>query len=142
MPNLTIQGKKLNRILSARVEITHGDAREAMQIPIEQFVIKVPLDHDVMLAEWALAPHGPKRWKTVELQTLDRSRTVNHTWTLHKAYVHSYNEVEFPESSGSETDQGNYYEIIVRGTLLHNNLDYDGTNILQIATGEAEKKPE
>jgi hypothetical protein len=138
MPALTIQGKKINRVLDARVQITHGDAREAMQIPIQQFVIRLPLDHDVMIAEWALAPYGDKRWKTVELQTQDRSRKTNHTWTLHKAYVHRYEEVEFPKGSGSATDQGNYFEIVVRGTLQHINVDYDGKNILQVAAGEAE----
>lgn len=138
MPALSIQGTKINRILDARVEVTHGDAREAMQIPIQQFVVKLPLDHDVMVAEWALAPHGPKRWKTVELQTQDRSKKTNHTWTLHKAYVHSYTEREFPSQSGSETDQGNFVEIVLRGTLLHNNTDYDGKNILQVTGGEPE----
>ncbi len=141
MPALTVQGKEFKRVLDAKIEITHGDAREAMQIPIMQFVIKLPLDHDTTIAEWALAPHGPKRWKTVELKTLDRSRAVNHVWTLHKAYVHSYNEVEFPAGSGSETDQGNYVEIVVRGTLVHNNVDYDGQNILKVAAGEAEPDP-
>ena len=34
MPNLTIQGKKLNRVLDANVQIDHGDAEEAAQIPI------------------------------------------------------------------------------------------------------------
>jgi len=29
-------------------------------------------------------------------------------------------------------------EITVRGTLLHNNVDYDGKNILQVSAGEAE----
>jgi hypothetical protein len=141
MPELTIGGKKINRVLSARVQITHGEAREAMQIPIEQFVISIPLDNEIMIAEWALAPHGPARWKTVELKTLDRSHVVNHTWTLHKAYVHRYHEVEFPAGSGNETDQGNYLEIILRGTLLHNNTDYDGKNILSVAAGEAEANP-
>ena len=142
MPHLTIQGKKLNRVLDARVQITHGDALEATQIPIMQFVIGLPLEDDTMIAEWALAPHGPKRWKTVELQTLDRSRKVDHTWTLHKAYVHNYQEKEFPVGSGSDTDQGNYYEVVLRGTLVHNNVDYDGKNILQVAAGEAEPNTE
>src|SRR5579871_423790 len=141
MPNLTIQGKKINRVLDAKVEITHGDAKEAMQIPTMQFVIDLPLDHDTTVAEWALAPHGTNRWKTVELQTQDRSRKTNHTWTLHKAYVHSYEEKEFPEQSGSTTDQGNYIHVIFRGTLLHNNVDYDGKNILTVAAGEAEPLP-
>ena len=91
-----------------------------------------------MIAEWALAPHGPRRWKTAELQTQDRSRKTNHTWTLHKAYVHSYVDREFPEHSGSATDQGNYVEVVIRGTLVHNNVDYDGKNILQVAPGEPE----
>ena len=138
MPNLTIQGKKINRVLDAHVEITHGDAAEAKQIPILQFIINLPLDHDTTIAEWALAPHGPKRWKTVELQTTDRSKVVNHTWTLHKAYVHSYVEREFPPESASSTDQGNYIQLILRGTLQHNNVDYDGKNILSVAAGAPE----
>jgi hypothetical protein len=141
MPQLTVQGTKFNRVNNASVEITHGDAREAMQIPIMQFTIQIPLDNETMIAEWALAPHGPKRWKTVELQTLDRSRKVNHTWTMHKAYVHSFREVEFAPGAGSNTDQGNWFEIVVRGVLLHNNVDYDGKNVLQVAAGEKEPDP-
>jgi hypothetical protein len=141
MPALTVQGTKFPRVLSARVEITHGDAREAMQIPIIQFVIDLPLDEQTFIAEWALAEHGPKRWKTVELQTLDRSRTVNHKWTMHKAYVHDFYEVEYPAGSGGSTDQGNYFSIVVRGTLMHTNIDYDGTNILKLEKGEKEQDP-
>jgi hypothetical protein len=138
MPELTIQGKKINRVNGAQVHVTHGDAKEATQIPIMEFVLDIPLDYETMIAEWALAPHGPSRWKTVILKTTDRSRKVNHTWTLHKAYVHSYVEKEFPEGSRNINDQGNYVEVKVRGTLLHNNVDYDGKNILQVAPGEAE----
>ena len=87
------------------------------------------------------APHGPKRWKTVELETLDRSKKVNHTWTLHKAYVHEYIEREFPEGR-PETDQGNFIRLIVRGTLVHNNVDYDGKNILSVAAGAPEPAAE
>src|SRR5271169_3445598 len=116
MPELTIQGHKVNRVHSALVQVLHGDALEATQIPIMQFTIDLPLTHEVMIAEWALAPQGPKRWKTVELKTLDRSRAVNHTWTLHKAYVHKYIEKEFPEGSGVEDNQGVYVRVILRGT--------------------------
>ena len=138
MPELTIQGKKINRVNGAKVHVTHGDAREATQIPTMEFVLDIPLDYETMIAEWALAPHGPQRWKTVILKTQDRSRKTNHTWTLHKAYVHSYVEKEFPEGSRNVNDQGNFIEVKVRGTLLHNNVDYDGKNILQVAPGEAE----
>ena len=141
MPGLTIQGTKINRVLEATVEINHGDAKEPMQIPIQQFRLSLPLDHDTMIAEWALAPHSAGRWKTVEVQTMDRSRVVNHTYTLHKAYVHSYTEREFPPQSGSQTDQGNYIEIVIRGTLVHNNVDYDGKNVMTVAAGEAEPNP-
>ena len=141
MPGLTIQGTKINRVLEASVEITHGESKEPMQIPIQQFRLNLPLDHDTMIAEWALAPHSAGRWKTVEVQTMDRSRVVNHTWTLHKAYVHSYTEKEFPPQSGSATDQGNYVELVIRGTLVHNNVDYDGKNVLTVAAGAAEPNP-
>ena len=138
MPALTVQGKKFERINSARVQILHGEAKEALQIPLMQFVINLPLDHDTMLAEWALSPQGPKRWKTVELQTQDRSRKTNHTWTLQKAYVHHYAETEFPADSGEEYAIGNAVELVIRGTLVHNNVDYDGKNILTVAAGEDE----
>ena len=138
MPNVTIQGTKINRVNSAEVQITHGDAREATQIPIMQFVIEIPTDQTTLLQDWALAPQGPKRWKTVVLETLDRSHDVNHNWTLHKAYIHSMDEVEFSPGSGSDTDQGTFVRIVVRGTLLHTNVDYDGKNILEVKTGKAE----
>lgn len=141
MPNLTIQGKKYSRILNAKVEIDHGkDAKEAVQVPTMQFRIQLPLDDDPDIANWALQPYGDKRFAKVELQTLDRSGVTNHTWTLQKAYVHRYEEVEFAPGSGSETDQGNYYEIVVRGTLL-NNEAYNGKNVLDVAKGDKEKLP-
>ena len=81
MPNLTIQGTKVNRVFDAKVEILHDldedkKVREAVQVPVMQFTVTLPLDHETQIAMWALAPQGPKRFKTVELQTLDRSKTV------------------------------------------------------------------
>lgn len=141
MPGLTIQGTKFNRILNAEVKITHGDAREAIQIPECNFIIDLPLDEKTFLDDWVLAPHGPARWKTVELITYDRSKTKAHTWTMHKAYCHSLEEVEFPEGSGGTTDQGNFVRIVVRGVLPHTGIDYDGKNILTVAAGQAEAGP-
>lgn len=143
MPNLTIQGTKLNRVFDARVEILHDldedkKVREAVQVPVMQFTVTLPLDHDVMVAHWALAPQGPKRFKTVELQTLDRSHTVKKMWTLQKAYVHSYIEKEYPEGSTNGTDQGNFVEVVIRGVMIQNNVDYTGDNILAVQPGEPE----
>ena len=144
MPNLTIQGNKINRVFDAKVEILHDldndkKVREAVQVPIMQFVISLPLEHETAIAEWALAPQGPKRFKTVELQTLDRSKTVKKTWKLLKGYVHSYIEKEFPEGSTNGTDQGNYVEVTVRGVKVQNNQDYTGDNILAVTPGEPEQ---
>lgn len=144
MPNLTIQGTKINRVFDARVEILHDldedkKVREAVQVPVMQFTVTMPLDHETMIAQWALAPQGPKRFKTVELQTLDRSRTVKKMWTLHKAYVHSYVEKEYPEGSTNGTDQGNFVEIVIRGVMIQNNVDYTGDNILAVQPGEPEQ---
>ena len=138
MPNLTIQGTKVARVNSAEVQITHGEGKEALQMPIMQFVLEIPTDQTTLLQDWALAPIGPKRWKTVVLETLDRSNDVNHNWTLHKAYVHSMEEVEFSPNSGSATDQGTYVKVVVRGILLHTNLAYDGKNVLEVKAGKAE----
>ena len=143
MPNLTIQGTKINRVFDARVEILHDldedkKVREAVQVPVMQFTVTLPLDHDVMVAQWALAPQGPKRFKTVELQTLDRSHTVKKNWTMQKSYVHSYIEKEYPEGSTNGTDQGNFVEVIIRGVMIQNNVDYTGDNILAVQPGEPE----
>ena len=46
--------------------------------------------------------------------------------------------VEFAPGSGSETDQGSFVEIVVRGTLMHTNVDYDGKNVLEVKAGKAE----
>ena len=143
MPNLTIQGTKVNRVFDAKVEILHDldedkKVREAVQVPVMQFTVTLPLDHETQIALWALAPQGPKRFKTVELQTLDRSKTVKKTWTLQKSYVHSYVEKEFPEGSTNGTDQGNFVEVVIRGVMVQNNQDYSGDNILAVAAGEPE----
>ncbi len=143
MPNLTIQGSKVNRVFDARVEVLHDldedkKVREAVQVPVMQFTVTLPLDHETSIALWALAPQGPKRFKTVELQTLDRSKTIKKTWTLHKAYVHSYVEQEFPEGSTNGTDQGNFVTVVIRGVMVQNNLDYSGENILAVTAGEPE----
>lgn len=143
MPNLTVQGHKINRVFDARVEILHDldsdkKVREAVQVPVMQFTITMPLDHDVVIAQWALAPQGPKRFKTVELQTLDRSKTPKKIWTIHKGYVHSYIEKEYPEGSTNGTDQGNFVEVVIRGVMIQNNVDYTGDNILAVQPGEPE----
>ena len=52
--------------------------------------------------------------------------------------VHSYSEKEFPPESASSTDQGNYIQLVLRGTLQHNNVDYDGKNILAVNAGAPE----
>jgi len=134
MPVLIINGNRINRVLSAVVEITHGDSTEARQMPTCQFVVRLPLDRDTMLAVWALEPLGRGRWKTVELQIQDHSNMTCHIWTLHQAYVHDYLEREFPPGSGAGPEQGSYNEVVIRGTLFHNN-DYDGENVLKIAGG-------
>jgi len=138
VPNLTIQGTKIARVNYANVQVMHGGALEATQVPTMQFEIEIPTDQTTLIQDWALAPMGPKRWKTVVLETLDRSNDVNHNWTLHKAYVHSFSEVEFSPNSGSATDQGTHVRIVVRGVLLHTNLAYDGKNVLEVKAGKAE----
>jgi len=55
----------------------------------------------------------------------NRSRKVNHTWTLHKAYVHAYEELEFPALPAAQRTRALLQDHRAR-TLLHNNVDYDG----------------
>ena len=66
MPNLTIQGTKVNRVFDAKVEILHDldedkKVREAVQVPVMQFTVTLPLDHETQIALWALAPQGAIR---------------------------------------------------------------------------------
>src|SRR5262249_6160601 len=136
MALLSVEGQVFNNPHSAKVQIIHGeDALEAEQYPLCQFVIELPLDKQTMFAEWALAPVGKARWKKVELKTRDIDENPIHTWTLKKAYVHSLREIEFGEGSGSATDQGNYFTVVLRGVLEKTGVAHDGKNVLEVAKG-------
>jgi hypothetical protein len=139
MPKLKIGDKTINRILSARVQVYHGenDHHEARLIPHIQFLLHLPMDHDATLAKWALAPIGDNRFKPVALTMQDRSGTDKKEWKIEKAYVYRYEEIEYPPQSGSANDQGNYVELVIRG-IVANGQDYDGTNIVAVKDGQPE----
>jgi len=60
----------------------------------------------------------PKRWKTVELQTLDRFAQSQTIPGLCIRRMSMLMRSGVPALSGGATDQGNYFKITVRGTLL------------------------
>jgi len=87
------------------------------------------------LVKWALAPQGPDRFKKVEIETYDRSKSLNKRWTFAKAYLASISETE---SGGGQHTQTVLHIV---GTLVHGAHDYDGTNILKVEAGDAEALP-
>jgi len=135
MPTLTVSGQTFNGVMDARVKITHGDAAVGMPVPICQIFVSLRLDRDTTLARWALAPPGPDRWKKVELRTLDQDMVVRHIWTLHRAYVHNYREIEDSQADSGTTDSGSRIEIELRGLLPDRNVSYVGDNILRVTSG-------
>lgn len=141
MPDVTIGGKALPRVHSVDIHITHGDSQEARQMPRIEAVVKGPADNDVTLAQWALNPQGDPRYAKVEIKTYDRSKKLNKTWTILKAYLHDFTENEYPEGSGDADYQGNYYVAVIRGTLIHATETYNGKNIMEVSAGEAEANP-
>ena len=141
MPNLTIQGKKINRVLDAHVEITHGDAAEAKQIPILQFIINLPLnttDHRRV----GTCPARPQAVENREIESTDLSKVVNPPGRCTRRTSIPTSSASSRPRSASSTDQGNYIQLILRGTLQHNNVDYDGKNILSVAAGAPEPAAE
>jgi hypothetical protein len=138
MPKLKIGSDEIKRVHGARVVIEHDEeALEPCSVPRMQFILVLPLDHSDLIANWALAPFGPDRYKSVELQTLGRSGEVKHTWTLKQGFVHRYRAVEFPPESGYGDSQGNFVELVIRGVSAGME-DYKLGAILEVAAGSPE----
>jgi hypothetical protein len=138
MPKLKIGSDEIKRVHGARVVIEHDeDAVEPCSVPRMQFILLLPLDHSDLIANWAMAPFGPDRYKRVELQTLGRSGEVKHTWTLKQGFVHRYRAVEFPPDSRCGDSQGNFVELVVRGVNTGME-DYKLGAILEVAPGSPE----
>jgi len=111
---------------------------DPLQTPRAEFVLLLPLDHDVDIARWALAPMGPGRFHRVTLQTLDRFGTPKHTWVMFRAYVHAYREAEYTPRPTEPADGRRYVEVTLRG-LLPPLTAYDGRNLLVVAPGQADQ---
>ena len=107
---------------------------DPLQTPRAEFVLLLPLGHDVDIARWALARMGPGRFHRVTLQTLDRFGTPKHTWVMFRAYVHAYREAEHTPRSADPADGRRYVEVTLRG-LLPPLADYDGQNLVIVAPG-------
>lgn len=124
-------------LYDAHIEVTHGDALDALRQPLHQYRVRLALDHRDQIAKWALAPKTKDRWATVELSTEDRQGNPAHTHTLHHAYVHDFVESDFPPDSGSGTDQGNYIEVLIRGVLPDQEMGvaYTGINVHSVKAG-------
>jgi hypothetical protein len=140
MPKLTVGGTEITGVERAEVRIIHGTQREPERLPIMEWDIILGLQSDDTLGKWALAPQGPDRFKRCELVIYNRDKSQAHTWTLLKAYVHEYREVEFPAGDTSHPSNQPYIRLLIRGTLLHPG-DYDGTNVMTVAPGEKEALP-
>lgn len=147
MPKLTVGGVEITGVMKAEVRITHLTDREAERVPVMEWEVIVGLTNSDYLQKWALEPESAARFKPCELQIFHRDGSVAHTWNLLKAYLHEYNEQEFPASGvpsigeGGATDAGNWMRLLIRGTLLHMQ-DYTGTNVMTIAGAEEEGLPE
>ena len=114
---------------------------DPLQTPRAEFVLLLPLAHDVDIARWALAPMGPGRFHRITLQTLDRFGTPKHTWVMFRAYVHAYREAEYTPRPTDPADGRRYVEVTLRG-LLPPLTDYDGQNLVVVAPGQADQSAE
>lgn len=126
-------------ILDAAVEIFHGDPEEPCEmklVPCAQFTIKLSLNDKPELSTWATA-FGEKRFAKVGL-TLQGRENYTRVWTLPKAYVHRYHEIQYPSAGHDATSQENCFDLIVRGVLPYD-VSYDGKNLAEMKTGPALK---
>jgi len=141
MPKLIVGSTEVTGVEKAAVRILHGTQREPERVPVMEWDIILGLQNDDLLAKWALAPQGPDRFKRCELVVHNRDKTQAHTWTLLKAYVHSYEEVEFPAGDAAQYPSNQpYIRLLIRGTLLSPE-DYNGQNVMTVAPGEKEALP-
>jgi len=145
MPKLSVGGIEVKNVMKAEVKVIHDTARDPARVPIMEWNVVVANHSEDVLGKWALAPSTPdkggERFKRCELAILHRDGTTAHTWTLIKAYVHDYQETEFPAEGapGDTTDAGNYIKMCIRGTQVQDSEDYTGENVMMVAPGEAEK---
>ena len=56
-------------------------------------------------------------------------------WILKKAFVYRFEEIEFPATEHNATSQENVMEVTIRG-ILANGEDYDGKNVLTMASNK------
>lgn len=90
---------------------------------------------DVTLVNWALKPQSADRFKKVIIQTFDRDKVVNKTWTIGKAYVTGYQESE------GGMGQASYTSVSLEGVLISGEIYKDEKTIIEVAGGTAEKNP-
>jgi hypothetical protein len=134
MPDISIGGTKLFNVDSVTINVGLSGG-EATRLPDVSATFVIPTDDDTILTDWLLAPQGDKRWKKVEITTYDRSKKVNKTWTLHKAYLSSLSEGEYAGGGPNMTTA------TIIGVLIHAKENYNGKNILEVKAGEAEANP-
>jgi hypothetical protein len=133
-------------VLRADVHISHGESRDPLLVPVIEMNITVPITEATVIQDWAKAQKGPDRFKKVELQTMHREGGVAHTWTILQGWVKDFRESEFnPEltSGGSGVEQqltGYDIRFTIVGALLPNQ-DYDGKNIITVASGAEQQLP-
>ena len=141
MPKLTIGGEEIKGVMKVDVRIYHT-TRDPERVPIMEWDVTMGLQNKTSLGLWALAKEDVTRFKKCQLEVMHRDGTTAHTWTLQKAFVHSYSESEFPPGgvAGVASDAGNAINLIIRGTLLHPQ-DYDGKNVMQVVEGKEEGLP-
>jgi len=127
--SMTIGGKTVNRLLGAEVHIDPYHPLDGQKAPICQLVFRVPIEPDGMIAQWALAPNGPQRYKSVSLTIRGLRRRISHTWTIPRAYIQSLKEVE-DNKQGAQHET--FYHVALRGTVVQDNAVYDGSNLAQV----------
>lgn len=123
-------------ILDAAVEIFHGDPDspgEMKLVPAVQFVLKLSLNDKPELSTWALA-FGEKRFAQAKLSLYNREQNFSRVWTIPKAYIHRYHEIEYPAAAHNVTSQENCFELVVRGVLPYDK-PYDGKILVEMKPG-------
>ena len=139
---LKINGAEVQQVLRATVNIGHGDSREPLKVPIASMLVIVRLTEDTLLADWVKAKAGDDRFKKVELSTESRDEKTQHSWTIPHAWIASYAENEWGAdvtAGGVGTDlqlTGSTITVNIMAALP-GNVNYTGTNLIDVAAGTA-----
>ena len=135
---LNIGGTAIPQVLQARVNISNSKNNSPVHEPVVSMEILLRMHHETLIADWATAPEGRKRFKRVELVMESRDALPLQVFTIPYAWISSYEACEnndyFFDAQGREF-AGAILKITIQASLPPG-MDHNGHNLIDASPGE------